>query len=194
MSPERDPTDTVDVRVRVREPVRAALEAAAQARGISVNAEVVGRLEGTFSVEALLPQALDLQFGRETGAVLTLIGHAIRHTVRSSTIVNSAPAADDAWLDDAWLFEQAVKAVGVILEELRPAGKATPPRFIEKLKTVLPKSAHAGLDELGTAAGHGVLTEAREGHHAAVTMAAPGIRAWLAPVRERLGARLAKRR
>ena len=41
---DRDRTATVDLKMRMKEPLRARLESAARDRGISMNAEAVGRL------------------------------------------------------------------------------------------------------------------------------------------------------
>jgi hypothetical protein len=44
----RDEAQTVQVGLRVKEPLRVLLEESARERGISMNAEIVRRLEGTF--------------------------------------------------------------------------------------------------------------------------------------------------
>jgi hypothetical protein len=43
---------TIDLKVRMKEPLRAAIAKAAKARGVSLNAEVVSRLEQTWSEDA----------------------------------------------------------------------------------------------------------------------------------------------
>jgi hypothetical protein len=73
----RDRTATVDLKVRMKEPLRARLEVAARDRGISMNAEAVGRLEQSFRNEDLLPQLLDLAYGRETAGLLMLLGECV---------------------------------------------------------------------------------------------------------------------
>ena len=42
---DRDQATTVQLKVRMKEPLRADLEEAAQRRGVSMNAEIVRRLE-----------------------------------------------------------------------------------------------------------------------------------------------------
>jgi hypothetical protein len=49
--PRRKETETVQVGLRVKEPLRAALEQAAEQRGVSMNAEIVRRLERSFTEE-----------------------------------------------------------------------------------------------------------------------------------------------
>ena len=46
--PKRKQTDIVDLRVRMREPLRASIARAAVKRGVSLNAEAVDRLEQSF--------------------------------------------------------------------------------------------------------------------------------------------------
>ena len=45
---ERSRSDTVQLKARMKEPLRAELEAAAEANGVSLNAEMVHRLEQSF--------------------------------------------------------------------------------------------------------------------------------------------------
>ena len=52
----RAETQTVQVGLRVKESLRAKLEAAAQERGVSLNAEIVHRLEQSFRVERIKQQ------------------------------------------------------------------------------------------------------------------------------------------
>jgi hypothetical protein len=49
---ERPQSATVDLKVRMKEPLRVSLETAAKARGVSMNAEAVARLERSFSEES----------------------------------------------------------------------------------------------------------------------------------------------
>ena len=52
--PERTKSDTVQLKVRMKEPLRAALEEASERRGVSMNAEIVQRLERSFTEEESL--------------------------------------------------------------------------------------------------------------------------------------------
>ena len=47
----RPKTAIVGIKLRMREPLRKKLEVAAKARGVSLNAEAVARLERTFEME-----------------------------------------------------------------------------------------------------------------------------------------------
>jgi flagellar motility protein MotE (MotC chaperone) len=55
---ERDPTATVQLKFRVRESLRGELEAAAKRHGMTLNAEIVRRLEDSFQLDEKL-RALD---------------------------------------------------------------------------------------------------------------------------------------
>src|SRR5688500_1280952 len=50
-SPRRDKTETVQVGLRLKEPLRKALDEAARQRRVSMNAEIVARLERSFEAE-----------------------------------------------------------------------------------------------------------------------------------------------
>jgi Arc-like DNA binding domain len=56
---DRDGTTNVQLKVRMKEPLRAALEKVAQERGVSLNAEIVYRLERSFDLEQRLKEAID---------------------------------------------------------------------------------------------------------------------------------------
>jgi Arc-like DNA binding domain len=49
----RKPTAIVGLKVRLREPLRKKLEVAAKKKGVSLNAELVARLERSFEAEPL---------------------------------------------------------------------------------------------------------------------------------------------
>ena len=51
---ERSRSDTIQLKARMKEPLRAKLEAAAKARGVSLNAEMIHRLERSFIEEEIL--------------------------------------------------------------------------------------------------------------------------------------------
>ena len=57
---ERSRSDTIQLKARMKEPLRAKLEAAAEARGVSLNAEMVHRLEQSFTED----------FGSESNRIL----------------------------------------------------------------------------------------------------------------------------
>lgn len=70
---KRKVSDTVDLKVRMKEPLRQRLEKAALRRGISMNAEAVERLEQSFKSEDSIPAALAFKYGDKlAGLVLAM--------------------------------------------------------------------------------------------------------------------------
>ena len=61
----RKKTDIVQLKVRLREPLRVQIEKAARRTGISMNAEIVGRLERSFVEETNFESALSQMAGEE---------------------------------------------------------------------------------------------------------------------------------
>ncbi len=66
---ERVRSDTIQLKARMKEPLRAKLEEAAEARGVSLNAEMVHRLERSFEGDETLG-------GRQFRALFGLLGNA----------------------------------------------------------------------------------------------------------------------
>ena len=78
---ERSRSNTIQLKARMKEPLRAALEAAAEAKGVSLNAEMVYRLEQSFEEE----REFYAPFGKlETFLVARLLAIAI-HTIEAVT-------------------------------------------------------------------------------------------------------------
>ena len=124
----RAPSDTVDLKVRMREPLRAALERAAKEYGSSMNAEAVRRLEASFEKSNMLGEVMSLAYGRELAGILMTIGMALREVGPASALVRGKPLeARGQWLNDAHGFDQAALAVSLILAALRPKGEGTAP-------------------------------------------------------------------
>ena len=73
-APKRKQTAVVQLKVRMREPLRAKLESAAAKKGTSINSEVVDRLERSFERQDLLAEFLTL---------MTALGRRDRELVRT---------------------------------------------------------------------------------------------------------------
>ncbi|WP_336488832.1 hypothetical protein [Methylobacterium nigriterrae] len=109
---DREQSDTVQLKLRLKEPDRAALERAAQGRGVSMNTEIVDRLRRSFDDDRSVS---DIFGNRRDFALMKLIYSTIE------TISNlNKPDAD--WLEDPYRFDQAFKAVTAIFESIRPPG------------------------------------------------------------------------
>ncbi len=102
---ERSRSDTIQLKARMKEPLRAKLEAAAEARGVSLNAEMIHRLERSFA-----------EFGKEeTFLVVRLLANAIQ-TIEAVTGKN--------WMDDPEAHRQTQVACITILDAFRPPAGA----------------------------------------------------------------------
>ncbi len=119
----RAKSDTVQLKTRMKEPLRAKLEAAAEENGISLNAEMVQRLERSFAKEksraAISEEAVDgfyASFGKlETFLVARLLANAIQ-TIEAVTGKN--------WMDDPEAHRQTQVARIKILDAFRPPAGA----------------------------------------------------------------------
>jgi hypothetical protein len=67
---KRPKTAIVQLKLRMREPLRAHLEKAAKARGVSLNNEAVDRLERSVERLGLLEEILTLVYGPKLGKLL----------------------------------------------------------------------------------------------------------------------------
>ena len=98
----RKKSDTVQLKVRMKEPLRARLEKAAKSKGLSLNAEAVARLEQSFHDE----KALQREFGGEK-ALLFGKWFAV-------TLASAQQMTKQSWEDDAETFLIAVEAMRVL--------------------------------------------------------------------------------
>jgi hypothetical protein len=121
----RDEAATAQLKIRIKEPLRAAIENDAAARGVTMNAVINDRLEQSFRNNARsrdLRETLALALGAEVAAVTMAIGLAIRDVV---TWARLRPNIN--LLSDAFLFEQAVTAILRVTDCLKPDGDAALP-------------------------------------------------------------------
>ena len=108
-----------DIKVRLKEPLRARVEAAARDRGVSMNAEFISRLERSFV------QDDELQVG-PSGKDVILFMRAIMAAMKKAGEISAAsrrPAAivtDPPWLTEPHAFDQAVRAANGVMEAFRP--------------------------------------------------------------------------
>jgi hypothetical protein len=124
MKQQRQKTDLVQISIRTKEPLRAALESAARERGVSMNAEIVERLTRTFEDEIKLEAEFDR---RQLYAILRIMAVAMDHAGHSAAIVSHTVSQNDGmtWFDEPFAYDQAVQAATHILEAFRPSGKPT---------------------------------------------------------------------
>ena len=116
---KRPRSATVDLKVRMKEPLRASLEKAAKADGISLNAEAVRMIEEGFrtkeeetSLVARTALGIYVSFGGlEAFTVMRLLANA-------ASVIEMRTKTK--WLDDPATFDQVRRALISILKVLRP--------------------------------------------------------------------------
>jgi hypothetical protein len=115
-----------DIKIRVKEPLRARVEAAARERGVSMNAELISRLEKSFAQDDQLADTLGskdvVTFMQSIAAAMRKAGEIAAASKRPRILVTNPP-----WLSEPYAFEQAVKAANGVIEAFRPPGDPSPP-------------------------------------------------------------------
>ncbi len=115
------------ISTRVTSDTREALEGAANKSGRSLSQEIEWRLRRSFDEERKI---MDNLGGPESYAFLRLIAQSIDMTARQAgviaTLVRGHPVH---WVNDPYVYDQAVKAVNVVLEAFRPAGDRARPKI-----------------------------------------------------------------
>jgi hypothetical protein len=152
----RDKSELVQVSFRTREPLRAALELAAKARGVSMNTEMNERLMRSFEDDV----NLETEFARvQLYAILRVVANTIDHAGTSSAVVSSmSTGAPKSWTDNPFAFDQAVKAAMYVMNAFRPSGdiaSATPtaPQLRELGEEFAKGTIEALLEEQSTTIG-----------------------------------------
>jgi hypothetical protein len=128
MDTGRDKTATVGIMLRVREDLRLTLEQAAKARRVSLNQEIVDRLEYVRGRTSLLPEALELAFGTRLAGLLMVLGFAMDAAARHDLPAGSVWRPFPDWTDQPARFDHAVRAAARLLDAARPRG-AIPDRL-----------------------------------------------------------------
>lgn len=132
---KRPKTATVNLKVRMKEPLRAKVETSAKKRGVSLNAEVVKRIELSFEAEKreslIASQATGGLYGSfgsiESFMVMRLLAHAISTMELTS---------GRKWREDSALFAEVKKACGQILNFFKPGDEGQPPSISNELLTL----------------------------------------------------------
>ena len=120
---KRKQSAKVDLTLRIKEPLRADLAKTAKQRGVSMNAEIVNRLERSSHNQSLLNEVLDLEYGKRLAGFLLLVGRAMNEAGMHSALYDTKTLEGAKnWLDNAFGFDQAVKAAQWIFEASRPTG------------------------------------------------------------------------
>src|SRR4051794_22258842 len=107
--PRRAMSDAVQLKIRTKEPLRAMLEKAAKERGVSMNQEIIDRLQKSAEYDRRIEEI----FG----------GHEIYDLVRIIAAILAATLhrkEGDKLLDDPARYDRAVSAVTNVLKVMRP--------------------------------------------------------------------------
>jgi Arc-like DNA binding domain len=121
MKRTRAKADYVQLNVRMKEAVRRKIEKAAGANEVSMNSEVVRRLEQSFSNDDRFGGPRLIELVETMARVMKLAGE-------TAGLVAGGTAVDKGrWLAVPFAYDQAVKAAVDTLEYRRPVGKIVVP-------------------------------------------------------------------
>ena len=142
---KRPKTATVDLKVRMKEPLRAKIETSAKKSGISLNAEVVRRIESSFEAE----KRESLIASQATGSLYASFGGLEGFMVMrllANAISTMEITSERKWREDPALFAEVKKACGQILNFFRPRDEGQPSLSIETIAVgaVASESEHLG--------------------------------------------------
>ena len=141
---QRKKTATVQLKVRMKEALRARIEKAAKASRVSMNSEILERLEQSFQIENRFG-------GSHLIEVIETIATVMRSTGRHAEFYETGKLTSEGkWLTMPYPYDQSVKAAASILEHYRPPEKivvpAAPP--VELIEQVDPKKSAARLSQI----------------------------------------------
>jgi hypothetical protein len=106
--------------MRLRDATRIALEDAAAANQRSLSEECEARLEHSLRDQRIFDEAIDTECGRGTAGILALIREIIKRVANDCLPFAGTPGG--TWMAHPVTFDQAVKAINLALETLRPPG------------------------------------------------------------------------
>lgn len=121
--PKREPSpgERVHLGFRVTTDLKRRMELAAQRNGRSISQEAEFRVEHSFDRDDLLPEVLTLKYGRQLAGVVMLLGLAMKLAGETNAFIKTGDSNKaKQWMDDPFAFDEAVKAVNLILEKLGP--------------------------------------------------------------------------
>src|SRR5262245_52420115 len=101
MNAKREETATVGITLRVREDLREHIEQSAKARRVSLNQEIIDRLEHTRDRQGLLREVLELAYGPSLAGVMMVLGMGIIGAGYTEARRRAGGVLHDPdWLDD----------------------------------------------------------------------------------------------
>jgi len=124
------PEKTKVLSTRITAALRDELQRAASRSGRSLSSEIEHRLRRSFTKEERIEEMFG---GRETCAIMRLIANVITVTAQQAGLITQrARGKKTTWLNDPYVYDQAVMAVRAILEVFRPAGDIVRPTLPAK--------------------------------------------------------------
>ena len=177
--PERGAKSAV-FSTRITPDLRAALETDSRRRRRSLSWVIQDRLDKSFRGDSHR-DAVEKAFGGAKSYAAFRVLVMVMQTVEYMT--------DKRWLDNAYTFDLARRAVAVALEALRPPGEAERPEDLKIPLTdeVLPEAiAHGTLSQIAMASARPPLPE-QGVHYSQTVLDASAIKEGLGPIAERLG-------
>lgn len=164
---KRKATDHVQLKVRLREDLRARLERAASKNHESLNREIVERLERSF-VRPDHIEALTLQYGERLAGILLVAGRAMEEAGRLGAFASDPEAGGEAWHGIPYAYREAANAAMTVIAAYKPKkGPPGPdPGFVKAFK----------IDDIGLRAATRLL-DAIDGN------APPDLRSWASTMR-----------
>jgi hypothetical protein len=122
---KREQSDTVQLNLRIKEPIRQKIEESARDHGVSMNAEMVDRIQKSFDIDGTIG---DIFGSSQIFGIMKIIASTMNEMGRSE-YYRSQRALDlgDRWLSDPYAYDEAMGAAVRVLEALRPKGEIVAP-------------------------------------------------------------------
>jgi len=123
---KRADSDTVQLKWRTKEPLRAALEQAASHRGVSINQEMTRRIEISFMQQTRVDEAFGSQ---EIFGLMKIVATAF---VQAGAMAGHLVSTKN-FVENPFAYDQATRAAIKVLEAFRPSGEIAPPPKVSGL-------------------------------------------------------------
>ncbi|MGC2415898.1 MAG: hypothetical protein WA459_24785 [Stellaceae bacterium] len=132
MAANRKRSATVDIKIRMKEPLRAEIERSAREKGISMNAEMTEQLGRIYEQPDLLVEAaLESVYGPKVAGIVSTMAHQFARNGWITALIDaegdSRAARRGAWLASPVAYDLAVRAANFVMEQFRPSGDPSRP-------------------------------------------------------------------
>lgn len=112
----------VQLKVRLDPYLRDHLEAAATEHGVSINREIVDRLERSRRAESPFDEEAG---GKTVSAITEIIGQVLWEIARIAELIDPV-AREEGWLHSPHAVDQAIKGVSAVIESFHPPRPSEP--------------------------------------------------------------------